>query len=106
MAEILETLMLICFGCSWPISLIKNIKAKSAKNTSLGFILLILAGYTGGIIAKIINKNYGIVLAAYILNAVIVIANLVVFCINKRRDHLSAEKPIASRSSAGLRHAA
>ena len=86
MAEILETVMLICFGCSWPISLIKNIKAKSAKNTSLGFIILILMGYAGGITAKILNGNYSFVLIAYIVNVVIVLANLAVYFINKKYD--------------------
>ena len=52
MAEILETVMLICFGCSWPMSLVKNIKAKTAKGMSVGFTLLILTGYVAGITAK------------------------------------------------------
>ena len=43
MSEMLETVMLICFGLSWPISVYKNIKARSAKGMSLGFILLIMA---------------------------------------------------------------
>ena len=56
-AEILEAIMLVCFGLSWPMSVIKNIKAKSAKNMSLKFILLICFGYVAGITAKIINHN-------------------------------------------------
>ena len=39
MTEVLESVMLICFGLSWPISVIKNIKAHTAKNMSLKFIL-------------------------------------------------------------------
>ena len=39
MAEILETIMLICFGCSWPMNAYKNAKAKSAKNMSLSFTI-------------------------------------------------------------------
>lgn len=91
MAEILETVMLICFGCSWPISLINNIRAKSAKNTSLGFILLILLGYAGGISAKLLNQHYGLVLIAYIINIIMVIANLVVYFLNKKHDQQTAK---------------
>ena len=54
MAEILETIMLICFGCSWPMNAYKNAKAKSAKNMSLSFTLLIITGYVAGIAAKFI----------------------------------------------------
>ena len=32
MPEFLEAFMLICFGLSWPINVMKNIKAKTAKN--------------------------------------------------------------------------
>ena len=41
MGSILETVMLICFGFSWPLNVIKAYKAKTAKGTSLPFILLI-----------------------------------------------------------------
>ncbi|MGN1194418.1 MAG: hypothetical protein ACI4SB_02950 [Acutalibacteraceae bacterium] len=87
-SEILETIMLVCFGLSWPMSVIKNIKAKSAKNMSLQFILLICFGYVAGISAKIINHNVGYVLVVYILNLVIVAANIVVYFVNKRYDRM------------------
>ena len=45
MGGILETAMLICFGCSWPINLVKNYKCRSAKGMSLPFILLLMVGY-------------------------------------------------------------
>lgn len=91
-AEILESVMLICFGLSWPMSVIKNIKAKSAKNMSLQFILLICFGYVAGITAKIINHNVGYVLAVYILNLVIVSANIVVYFINRRYDRINSDE--------------
>ena len=53
MPEILETLMLICFGMSWPMNVYRNYKARSAKGMSLFFILLIISGYVAGIGAKI-----------------------------------------------------
>ena len=86
MTNFLEAAMLICFGLSWPLSLYKNIKARSAKNMSLQFTLLIITGYIAGIIAKIIGHNVNYVLAIYLLNLVIVSANIIVYFINKKHD--------------------
>ncbi|UKI55630.1 MAG: hypothetical protein L6V90_13845 [Treponema succinifaciens] len=69
MPEILETAMLVCFGLSWPISVVKNIKSKTAKNMSLRFILLIVVGYIAGISAKIILGSFNYVLAVYVFES-------------------------------------
>lgn len=86
MSSILETAMLICFGFSWPINLIKAYKAKTAKSTSLPFILLIIAGYLAGIGAKIVSGQINYVLAAYLLNLAIVSLNLLVYFRNVSLD--------------------
>ena len=86
MTEFLEMIMLICFGISWPFSVIRNIKAKTAKGMSIEFTLLIIVGYIAGIGAKIYSGNVGFVLFVYLLNLVMVSANLVVFFVNKRLD--------------------
>lgn len=86
MAEALEAAMLVCFGFSWPMNLVKNIKAKTAKSMSLKFILLIIAGYIAGIAAKLINHKFNYVLVVYIINLVIVSLNIVVYFVNRKRD--------------------
>lgn len=91
MAEILETIMLVCFGFSWPMNAYKNAKAKSAKNMSLPFTILIMLGYVAGITAKIIKISAGedvatYVLVVYILNLIMVSANFVIYFINKGYD--------------------
>lgn len=86
MAELLESTMLLCFGLSWPISVVKNLKAKTAKSTSLPFILLIITGYVAGIGAKFISHRINYVLAVYIFNIIMVTANLIVYFINKGYD--------------------
>ena len=86
MTNFLEAAMLICFGLSWPLSLMKNIKAKSAENMSLQFILLIIVGYIAGITAKIASHNINYVLIVYFINLIIVSANIVVYIINKKHD--------------------
>lgn len=86
MAELLESTMLVCFGLSWPMNLLKNIKAKSAKTMSLQFILLIIAGYIAGICAKLYCHKFNYVLVVYLLNLVVVSANLAVYFINRHYD--------------------
>ena len=48
MAELLEAIMLICFGLSWPLNAYKNYRAGTAVGTSWQFIALITAGYFAG----------------------------------------------------------
>ncbi len=85
-APILETVMLVCFGFSWPMNLFKAYKAQTSKSTSLPFILLIITGYIAGISAKIVLGNINYVLVAYLLNLAIVSLNLVVYFRNVALD--------------------
>ena len=91
MPEILETLMLICLGMSWPMSVYRNYKARSARGMSLFFILLIISGYIAGIGAKILTHNFTYVLAVYVLNLLFVSVNLLVYVRNRRLDRTSAQ---------------
>lgn len=86
MESILETVMLVCFGFSWPLNVVKAYKAKTAKGTSLPFILLIITGYIAGISAKLIAGQVNYVLTAYILNLAIVSLNVVVYFRNVALD--------------------
>lgn len=86
MATILESVMLICFGCSWPMSLMTNIKAKSAKGMNLWFYVMISAGYVAGIAAKLVSHNITYVLAIYIINLFFVSSNIVVYFRNRKFD--------------------
>ncbi len=86
MAEILETIMLICFGLSWPINLVKNIKAQTAASTSLKFLILITVGYIAGIAAKFAAHKFNYVLIAYFVNLAFVAVNIVVYFINSKKD--------------------
>ncbi len=82
--------MLICFGISWPISVIKSIKSKSTGGKSLIFTLVIIVGYICGIISKITiavsSGSIPYVFWLYIFNLVMVIADLIIWIINKNRE--------------------
>lgn len=86
MAAIFETIMLVCFGLSWPLNVIKAYKARTTQGSSLSFILLIITGYVAGITAKIIMGQINFVLAVYLLNLVIVSLNVVVYIRNAALD--------------------
>lgn len=90
-ANLLESGMLICFGFSWPINVVKAYKARTAKSTSLAFIFLIITGYIAGICAKMVNHQYNYVLAVYLLNLVIVFTNVIVYFRNKALDNKREE---------------
>ena len=98
LAEILEVVMIVSFGASWPMNVMKSYKARTAKGKSLAFLLLILFGYVAGIASKLINEAYmaqfaekWYVLFFYCLNFVMVSADLVMYIRNRRLDAL-AEK--------------
>ena len=92
MGSILETIMLLCFGFSWPLNVIKAYNAKTAKGTSLPFILLIITGYIAGISAKIISGQVNYVLIAYLLNLAIVSLNVLVYLRNVSLDKKNTPK--------------
>ena len=87
MGMLFETVMLICFGLSWPINVVKAYKARTAKSTSLPFLLLIITGYLGGITAKVVNGQINYVLIVYLINLSIVLLNLAVYIRNVSLDN-------------------
>ena len=99
MVEILEVIMLVCFGFSWPINAIKAYKARTAKGKSLWFLLLIITGYIAGITSKLINETYmasfdtkWYVLFLYILNMTMVCIDLGIYFRNRKLDKEAEEK--------------
>ena len=98
MAELLEITMIVSFGASWPLNVLKSYKARTTKGKSLAFLLLILFGYIAGIASKLVNETYmasigekWYVLFFYCLNFVMVSADLLMYIRNKRLDALAAK---------------
>lgn len=93
MAELLEITMIISFGASWPLNVIKSYKARTAKGKSLPFLCLILFGYIAGITSKLVNEAYmaqitenWYVLFFYILNFIMVAIDLLLYFRNVKLD--------------------
>lgn len=93
MSEILEIVMILSFGASWPFNVVRSFKARTAKGKSPAFLILILIGYVAGIVAKLTNSAYmaefstkWYVLIFYILNFIMVAVDLGLYIRNRRLD--------------------
>ena len=98
MSEILEIIMIVSFGASWPLNVMKSYKARTAKGKSVSFLCLILFGYVAGITSKLVNEAYmanfaqkWYVLFFYVLNFIMVSADLAMYIRNRRLDKLAEE---------------
>lgn len=85
--------MIVSFGASWPMNVMKSYKARTAKGKSLAFLLLIFFGYIAGIVSKFLNGAYmasfgekWYVLFFYFLNLFMVGTDLVLYFRNKKLD--------------------
>lgn len=88
MAEWLEACMVICFGISWPMSIIKSYKAHTTKGKSLPFLCMITIGYVCGIFSKIYSGRITYVFIFYCLNLIMLITELVLYNRNSKFDRL------------------
>lgn len=95
--EVLEAVMVISFGISWPTSIMKSLRSRTAKGKSLLFLTMIWIGYVAGIVWKVIvwkNTNeFKWPSWFYILNLLMVSTDIVLYFRNRKLDKLAeAEK--------------
>ena len=89
-AEILEILMVVCFGCSWPMNVRKSYLARTTKGKSLGFLIMICIGYVCGIASKIIGGSFKwYVMFFYVLNLFMVSLDVAMYARNYRLDQMN-----------------
>ena len=88
MGSVFESIMLVCFGLSWPISVWKSWTSKSTKGKSIIFTAAILVGYLFGIMGKILNNNINYVLVLYLINVIFVTIDFCLYFVNKRHEQL------------------
>lgn len=93
LSEILEVIMIVSFGASWPLNVIKSYRARTTKGKSLPFLCLILFGYVAGIISKFVNDTYMAAFASkwyvlffYFLNFIMVAIDLALYIRNYQLD--------------------
>ena len=95
--EILEIVMIVSFGASWPLNVMKSYKARTTKGKSLAFLLLILFGYVAGILSKFLNPEFNFtekwyVVFFYILNFVMVATDVGLYYRNYLLDKKAGVK--------------
>jgi len=88
-----EILMLLCFGCAWPVSLRKSWTSRTNAGKSVFFLVVVVVGYAAGIAHKVLHSR-DIVIVLYALNMAMVSADIVLWFRNDRLDR-------AARGGAG-----
>ena len=98
MSELLEIVMILSFGASWPFNVVRSFKARTAKSKSPTFMLLIIFGYIAGIASKFLNEAYmaafsekWYVLFFYCLNLLMVSVDLALYFRNRMLDKRSSK---------------
>lgn len=94
MINLLEALMIICFGLSWPVSIYKSYTSKTAKGKSLTFEIFIWIGYVFGIVRKILQIHTGpefdwlfyLGFVFYILNIAEITIDMLLYVRNRKLD--------------------
>ena len=92
-AELFEAVMIICFGLSWPLSVYKSWKSRTAHGQSLQFALFIWIGYTFGIaknFIKFFNGSAGFIFflawGFYFLNFIEITIDMALYFRNVKLD--------------------
>lgn len=96
MEHLLEAIMVICFGISWPLSISKSYKSKTTKGKSLLFMCFIEFGYLSGIVWKmLVFSTTGILTYPtyfYYLNFIMVGIDIALYFRNKKFDKAALAK--------------
>ena len=84
LASILETLMIVSFGLSWPLSIIRSYRSRSTKGKSLFFMSFIFFGYACGIASKFVSQTYNLAFWFYFPNLIMVGTDICLYFRNKK----------------------
>ena len=74
--SVFEGIMLVCFGASWPMSIMKTIKAKNPAGKSMIFLYLVFIGYICGCLHKY-YYSWNPIFWLYALNGVMVATDII-----------------------------
>ena len=77
--QICEGLMMLAFGASWPMQIIKTIRTKNPTGKSFIFMWLILLGYVAGLCSQAFEGHFFTdpVTILYVLNTLMVATDLI-----------------------------
>ena len=92
MAQIFEVIMLCCFGASWPFNIVKSLRSRTARGTSLLFEVCVIVGYLSGLAGKLLSGNLSYVVAFYLMDILMVATDLALTLRNRRLDAQAERK--------------
>ena len=81
--SVFEIIMLVCFGAAWPVSIWRSYHSRTNAGKSVGFLIIIFAGYVSGVMHKVVF-NPDPVIILYVLNALMVAVDMALYARNKR----------------------
>ena len=94
--NIFESIMLVCFGFAWPLSIYKSFVSKKTAGKSLLFLLVLQIGYVAGILFKLTeyrdnlkinpDETVSINLYLYILNLVMITIDELLYLRNRKLE--------------------
>lgn len=79
--------MLLCFGAAWPVSIYKSYTSRKNSGKSVFFLYIIIVGYIAGILHKLVY-SYNAVIFLYILNCLMVTADIILYYRNRRLEKM------------------
>ncbi len=89
-SQVLEAVMMICFGLSWPASILKSWRARTSRGKSLFFLSMVAVGYGAGIVWKLIDYaktgNVPYQAVFYLINLSMVLADVAVYFRNRQLE--------------------
>ena len=96
-ASLMEMMMVICFGISWPLNIVKAWRARTTRGISLPFYFMIWAGYVFALIGKLVliagnapqpwyETVHWYVMFFYVLNTVMVSCGIAIWFRNRALD--------------------
>ena len=89
--SIFEVIMLVCFGFSWPVAILKTIRVKNPAGKSYLFMGLVIIGYIAGCIHKILY-HWDFVFWLYLLNTLLVAMDFALCLYYKQKNKRSTEQ--------------
>lgn len=90
LASLFETLMIISFGVSWPLSIVRSYRSRSTKGKSLLFMCFIVFGYICGLISKFMTQTFNLAFWFYFPNIIMVTTDICLYFRNKSLEQKAA----------------
>lgn len=85
-SELLELLMLLAFGCSWPFAIWRTCKAKRVDGKSPHFMIIVILGYLCGISAHLVEGTKLWLSAVYLVDICLVATDLSLYFHYSRKN--------------------